>query len=188
MRVTPAHAERKSAHTTAPVDTAGDGGTTTMVDAFLRTVERRGEAPAILDADPRVAMSWRDYGSYARRMAACVATLGLAKGDTLGLLLTNRPEFHVADAGALMLGVTPFSMYNTSSPEQLAHLISDADCPVIVTEDALVGRLRAALKDSKANVEYLVVVEDLSWHELLSHKAIEAIPDVGPHDSDAPRR
>jgi hypothetical protein len=32
---------------------------------------------------------------------------------------------------------------------------------------------------------HTVVVEDPSWHELLSRKAIDAIPDVGPHDSDA---
>jgi long-subunit acyl-CoA synthetase (AMP-forming) len=62
-----------------------------------------------------------------------LAALGLADGDTLGLLLTNRPEFHVADAGALLLGATPFSMYNTSAPEQLAHLITDAGCRVVLS-------------------------------------------------------
>ena len=55
-------------------------------------------------------LSWRDYGTQARRAAAGLAALGLGQADTLGFLLSNRPEFHVADAGALFLGATPFSM------------------------------------------------------------------------------
>jgi acyl-CoA synthetase (AMP-forming)/AMP-acid ligase II len=70
-----------------------DRGTATVVDAFLATVEAGGDAPAILDADVKVALSWRDYGSQARRAAAGLAALGLGRHETVGLLLRNRPEF-----------------------------------------------------------------------------------------------
>jgi acyl-CoA synthetase (AMP-forming)/AMP-acid ligase II len=46
------------------------------------------------------------------------AARGLGDRDTLGLLLRNRPEFHLADTAALLAGATPFSMYN--------HLITRA--------------------------------------------------------------
>ena len=42
-------------------------GTATVVDAFLATVEARGDAPAILDADVKVALSWRDHADLRRR-------------------------------------------------------------------------------------------------------------------------
>ena len=80
--------------------------TQTLADAFLSTVEARGDAPALLDADLTVALSWRGYGEQARRAAAGLRALGLRRGDTLGLLLSNRPEFHVADVGALLVGAT----------------------------------------------------------------------------------
>ncbi|MDT5288605.1 MAG: long-chain acyl-CoA synthetase, partial [Mycobacterium sp.] len=108
--------------------------TVTVGEAFLAMVDSRADAPAILNADLEVVLSWRDYGTQARRAATGLAALGLGQGDTLGLLLSNRPEFHVADAGALLLGATPFSMYNTSAPEQLTHLVADADCRIIITE------------------------------------------------------
>jgi long-subunit acyl-CoA synthetase (AMP-forming) len=41
-------------------------------------------------------------------------------------MLTNRPEFHLADAAAMHLGAIPFSMYNTSSPEQVDFLLRDS--------------------------------------------------------------
>jgi acyl-CoA synthetase (AMP-forming)/AMP-acid ligase II len=89
--------------------TAGDAAA--LGEAFLATAEARGDAPAILDDALAVALTWREYGAQERRAATGRAALGLRRGDTLGLLLTNRPEFHVADAGALLLGATPFSMY-----------------------------------------------------------------------------
>jgi long-subunit acyl-CoA synthetase (AMP-forming) len=44
---------------------------------------------------------------------------------------------------AVLLGATPFSLYNSSSSEQLAHLLGDAGCAVIVTERDLLPRLLA---------------------------------------------
>src|SRR3954463_14384986 len=142
-------------------------GTATVGEAFLAMVESRADAPAILNADLKVVLSWRDYGTQARRAATGLAALGLGQGDTLGLLLSNRPEFHVADAGALLLGATPFSMYNTSSPEQLAHLIADAGCRIVITETAFAEQLRAALELSPDVVEHVVVIESPAWSELL---------------------
>src|SRR3979490_559948 len=132
--------------------------TVTVGEAFLGMVESRADAPAILNADLEVVLSWRDYGAQARRAAAGLAELGLGLGDTLGVLLSNCPEFHVADAGALLLGATPFSMYNTSAPEQVTHLVADADPRIIITEAALVDALLAALERGRGAVEHVIVV------------------------------
>jgi long-chain acyl-CoA synthetase len=163
--------------------------TTTRVasvgDAFLATVEARGDAPAILDAGLNVALSWREYGAQARRVASGLAALGLRRGDTLGLLLANRPEFHVADAAALLLGATPFSMYNTSAPEQIAHFTTDAGCRIVVTEAALLDGLLAAREHGATGVEHVIVVDgdgSRSWSELLAFPELEAPAEVQPSD------
>jgi long-subunit acyl-CoA synthetase (AMP-forming) len=148
---------------------------TTLGEAFLATVASRGDQPAILDTDLQTVFTWREYGEYARRAAAGLATLGLGHQQTVGLLLKNRPEFHIADAGALLLGAVPVSMYNTSSPEQLAHLIGDAGCGIVITESALAERLHAALELRPNTVEHVVIVESPTWTQLL-----EADPVEGP--------
>jgi long-chain acyl-CoA synthetase len=156
--------------------------TVTVGEAFLAMVESRADAPAILNADLEVVLSWRDYGTQARRVATGFASLGLSHGDTLGLLLSNRPEFHVADAGALLLGATPFSMYNTSAPEQLAHLIADAGCRIIVTEAALVDGLFAALERGRCAVDHIIVVGSDLWFELLDSDELEHAAAVKPSE------
>ncbi len=63
-------------------------------------------------------------------------------------MLTNRPEFHLLDCAAMHLGATPFSIYNTSSPEQIAYLLGDAGNRVMVVEAAFLDRARAAIDQS----------------------------------------
>jgi long-chain acyl-CoA synthetase len=143
-----------------------------MADVFLATAERRGGDPALLNADQTVALSWREYGAQARSVATGLIELGVRPGDTLGLLLTNRHEFHVADAAALLLGATPFSMYNTSAPEQLEHLLSDAGCRVVLTEASLAPRLLPAVERTGQINDVVVIDDGASWAELLAHPEI----------------
>ncbi|HSO99062.1 MAG TPA: hypothetical protein VLP43_08920, partial [Solirubrobacteraceae bacterium] len=55
-------------------------------------------------------------------------------------MLTNRIEFHLLDCAAMHLGATPFSIYNTSSAEQIAYLLRDAGNRVLIVEQALADR------------------------------------------------
>ena len=71
------------------------------------------------------------------RIAAGLAALGVERGDTVALMLLNRPEFHLVDTAALHLGATPFSVYNTSTAEQIEYLFANAGNRVVVTEQAL---------------------------------------------------
>ena len=93
-----------------------------------------------------------------REIAAGLAGLGVGRGDTVALMLTNRPEFHFADAAVMHLGATPFSIYNTYTVEQIEHLLGDAASRVIITEQALVETVLAAAKASES-VEHVVVVD-----------------------------
>ena len=70
-------------------------------------------------------------------IAAGLAALGVGRGDTVALMLTNRIEFYPCDTAALHLGATPFSIYNTSSPEQIAYLFANAGNRVVITERAV---------------------------------------------------
>src|SRR3954452_11031429 len=76
----------------------------------------------------------------------------------MGILLTNRPEFHWFDAAALHLGATPFSLYNTYTREQIEYQLTDARARILVTERAFAERV-----DGLRCIEHLIVVED---HEL----------------------
>src|SRR5436309_3575542 len=125
----------------------------TLCEAFQITAAERADALALRTRGDAVAMTWADYAERVRDCAGGLAGLGAGRGDTLAIMLTNRPEFHVVDAAAMHLGAVPFSIYNTSSPEQIEFLLADAGNRVVVTERAFLDRVLAA----RGAVEHVVV-------------------------------
>ncbi|MPY85555.1 MAG: AMP-binding protein [Actinophytocola sp.] len=130
---------------------------TTLCAAFQRHVSRIPAETAVRTPDGSVSYTWREYGDRVRRVAAGLAALGVGRGDTVGIMLTNRPEFHVVDSAALHLGAVPFSVYNTSAREQLSYVFGNADNPVVFCERQFVPTLREAIEGTK--VEHLVSVD-----------------------------
>ena len=67
-----------------------------------------------------VPITWNELRGRVGAIAGGLASLGVRKGDTVALMLNNRPEFVRLDLAAVALGAVPFSIYQTSSPEQIA--------------------------------------------------------------------
>ena len=127
----------------------------TVCEAFQITAAEEPDTVALRTLGGEVSLTWAEYAEMVRKMAAGLAQLGLRRGDTLACMLTNRPEFHVIDAAAMHIGATAFSIYNTSSPEQIAYLFGDAAPSIVITETQFVERLR----ESGAAPEHMVLVD-----------------------------
>jgi long-chain acyl-CoA synthetase len=106
----------------------------TLCEAFQRTAECHAELVALRTPGGGVEITWREYAERVRRIAAGLATLGIARGETVAIMLANRPEAVIVDTAAMHLGAIPFSIYNTSSAEQAEYLFGHAECRVVVTE------------------------------------------------------
>ncbi len=129
----------------------------TLCSHFQTTAAAKPDLVALRDHQNTTVVTWREYATRVRNVAAGLASLGVSRGDTVAIMLTNRPEFHIADLGALHAGATPFSIYNTLAPEQIAYLFSNAGNTVVITEQAFLPSLRAANVDGQ--VKHLVVVD-----------------------------
>ncbi|MGV9674250.1 AMP-dependent synthetase/ligase [Nocardia sp. NPDC003482] len=142
---------------TAPIAFTHQTGVavTTVPQAFQQTVGLRPHQVALRTVGGTQQITWADYDRRVRAIAAGLAELGVAHGDTVGIMLTNRPEFNLVDTAALHLGATPFSVYNTSSPEQIAHVFANAGNRVVITERAFLDAVTGAGVD----LEHIVVVD-----------------------------
>jgi long-subunit acyl-CoA synthetase (AMP-forming) len=116
----------------------------TFTQAFQTTAERFADEVALRTPDGSQEITFAEYAARVRAIAAGLAALGLRAGDTIALLLVNRPEFHLCDTAALHLGATPFSIYATSSPEQIAYLFDNAGNDIVITERAFLPQIDAA--------------------------------------------
>ena len=114
-----------------------------LCEAFQITAQARGDAIAVRSADGAVTLTYAQLRDEVERVARALHALGVRAGDTVGLMMVNRPEFHVVDLAAIHLGATPFSVYNTSSREQIEFLFADAANRVAIVDRGFGERIPA---------------------------------------------
>jgi long-chain acyl-CoA synthetase len=152
-----------------------------LVKAFYASVERLGDDLAIRDEAREVELSWAELRDRVHRIAGGLAKLGLQKGDTVAIMLNNRWEFIPCDLAAVSLGGVPFSIYQTSAPEQIQYLLSDAKSKIAIVEKAFLDRILEARKELPDLEHVLVVDSDGGDHTL--DAVMEMDPEFDPAES-----
>jgi long-chain acyl-CoA synthetase len=104
-------------------------------------------------------LTWADYGDQACRVATGLMHLGLTRGDRLVLLMRNRPEFHIYDAAGFLCGATVFSIYNSSSPEQIEYLVNHSEAKIAVVEAMFADKVEKA-RSNMPGLEHVIVLEE----------------------------
>jgi long-chain acyl-CoA synthetase len=131
---------------------------TTIAEAFRLTAEQRVDQVAVRTKGDVVSWTWGELRERVDRLAGSLAALGLRKGDTIALMLGNRPEFHQADLAAMMVGATPFSIYMTYAPNQIEYVVADAGAKIIVTEQQFLDDVLEARK-ALPDLAHVIVVD-----------------------------
>jgi long-subunit acyl-CoA synthetase (AMP-forming) len=127
-----------------------------LYEAFAATVERLKDDVALRSGEQT--RTWAELAAQVGRIAGGLASLGVKKGDTVALMLSNRPEFVACDMATVALGAVPFSIYQTSSPEQIAYVVGDAEARVAIVEAAYLDVFEQA-REELPQIEHLVVLD-----------------------------
>jgi long-chain acyl-CoA synthetase len=151
----------------------------TLAEAFQRTVQADPDRVAIRTKDDEFTCTWAEYADRVESIARGLAAKGLGPSDTIGILLTNRPEFHFVDSAALHLGATPYSVYSTYTTEQIEYLVSDAQNKILVTEQAFLDTVRKV-----DGIETIVIVDPESGAQADGELTLEQLEADGDQDFD----
>src|SRR5437867_3925043 len=83
----------------------------TFAEAFRITAANRESEVFVRTKGDAVTLTWGEMRERVDALAGGLAKLGLTRGQTMAILLTNRPEFHLVDLAAVTLGAASFSIY-----------------------------------------------------------------------------
>ena len=111
-------------------------GAPTIAEAFRITAAERADEVAIRTKDDAFTITW---GELRERVDALAGRTREARrcerGDTLALMLGNRPEFHLCDLAAMMLGATPvLDLQHLHAPSRSQYLVADAEARILICE------------------------------------------------------
>jgi long-subunit acyl-CoA synthetase (AMP-forming) len=151
-------------------------GAATIARAFRITSAERAQEIAIRTKDDAFTITWGELRDRADALAGGLHELGLRRGDTLALMIGNRPEFHLCDIAAMMVGAAPFSIYSTYTAEQIAYLVGDADARILICEQQFLERVLEA-RESLGSLEHVIVIDGEAPEGTL---ALSEVEGTGP--------
>lgn len=79
--------------------------------------------------------TWEDYHSRTRDFALGMIELGLGKGDVVGIIGDNRPDWVAAEIAAHAIGAMSLGMYRDALDEEVAYLLNYGETKIVFAED-----------------------------------------------------
>jgi len=138
----------------------------------------------------RSELTYRNLAGATNRFANVLASLGIAQGDRVFILLGRVPELYVAVLGALKAKCVVSPLFSAFGPEPIATRVEIGEGRVLVTTEALYRRKIEASRARLRNLAHVILVDDgapvpgtLRWSELMA-AASDAfvIPPTSPED------
>ncbi len=86
-------------------------------------------------------VTYSELWGKALRFASHLRQLGVGKGERVGLLLANTPQFLIAFNGALAAGAVVVPINPLNPVEEIGRELAETECKVLVVLDRLLDRL-----------------------------------------------
>lgn len=108
----------------------------TIPAVFFRQADRLGMRVAMRRKELGIwrRITWEDYARHVRWIGDALLALGMQKGERVGVIGENRPEWLYADLGILSTGGVTVGIYATNSPEQIHYILDHSGTRFIVVE------------------------------------------------------
>src|SRR3569833_2450751 len=109
----------------------------TIARSFLKSVETRGDRPAIREKKFGIwqPTSWREWLQISKDIAFALHASGFRPGDVASIVANAVPEWVYADMGILCAGGVSSGIFPTDSAAQVEYLVNDSRTKVIFAED-----------------------------------------------------
>ncbi|MEU5576335.1 AMP-dependent synthetase/ligase [Streptomyces huasconensis] len=162
---------------TTPLRLPADPAGITLPALLLRNAEDHGDLPALSwrSGEGWSTLTWREARREVAVLAAGYAALGVQPGEHVLMMLGNRPEHWLSDLALTHLGAVPVTVYGTSAPGQVAHIVRHSGARLAIVEGAgELPRWEPLLADATAPLERLVVVEAAEVGEHRTYGSLHA--------------
>lgn len=134
--------------------------------------------------------TYAEFNADANRLAhTLMESLSVRKGDRVGILLRNRPEFLTALYGVWKCGAVVVCVNTFLKPDEICFVLSDCEVKVLITEGMFVECLKP-IRDRLETLETIVLMDAeppdesyCSYADSLKGRSFEN-PDVSIHPED----
>ena len=156
-----------------------------VADIVKQTAARLPNKTAIVFQDKPITYGQLDEA--VDKGAAGIASLGIRKGDRVGVLVNNVPHFIYAYLGIVRAGGVMVPLNTMYTADEVSYILSDAEARAVIVAEPFV-RAVDGLRETLPMLEHVVVVGGgtpigtMSWGQMLSRGQEPPAVTVGEED------
>jgi long-chain acyl-CoA synthetase len=118
--------------------------------------------------------TWNDYQTRVHDFALGMVELGLGRGDVVGIIGDNRPDWVAAEIATHAIGAMSLGLYRDVLDEEAAYLLSYGDARLVFAEDEEQVDKLLALADRAPNLKHIVYSDPRGMRKYDDPRLMEA--------------
>jgi long-chain acyl-CoA synthetase len=113
-------------------------------------------------------VTWKEFGAQVAGVAKGLVAAGVAPGDRVALQAKTRYEWTVLDFAIWTAGAAVVPIYETSSPDQVAWILSDSGASAVIVERDEHAAAVESVRDQTPDLRSVYVIEDGAVDQLIA--------------------
>jgi long-chain acyl-CoA synthetase len=118
--------------------------------------------------------TWHDYQARVKDFALGMVELGIAKGDVVGIIGDNRPDWVSAEIAAHAIGAMSLGLYRDVLDEEAAYLLNYGEAKIVFAEDEEQVDKLLTLGDRVPDLKHIVYSDPRGMRKYDDPRLIEA--------------
>jgi long-chain acyl-CoA synthetase len=135
----------------------------TLNEMFFKSIEKFDKPDALQfnQHGKYRPISHKEIAARVQRAALGLGALGLMRGDRVGILSENRPEWAIADYACLTSGFTDVPIYPTLPADQIAYILKDAGTVAIFVSTIEQAVKISAIRGEVPSLRHVIAFDEL---------------------------
>jgi len=137
---------------------------TTIVEMYDRISKHfiNLERPALMHKvqDKWVGIKYKELRETVRNFAMGLLSLGIKRGDMVGIISENRPEWVFSDLAILSIGAIGVPMYPSSTSNTIEYIMNDSECKAVIVSNKLQLTKVQKIQDNVKSLKYIIVMNE----------------------------
>jgi long-chain acyl-CoA synthetase len=127
---------------------------------------------------PWIPLTGRELDAEVVAVAKGLVARGVQPGDRVGIMSRTRYEWSLLDWAAWAVGAVPVPLYETSSAEQVAWILTDSEVSLLVVETAAHAATVAEVRPDTPGLREVFVLDDGAIDDLVAAGADVADEEI----------
>ena len=122
--------------------------------------------------------SWEDYYRYAKEMALGLKSLGFRRGENIGIITDNHPEWLFSELGGQAVGAVTLNLFTSSISDELANTLNRIQATYVVAQDQEQVDKLLEVRDRLSHVRKVIYIDQTGMRSyennqwLLSYRSL----------------